>query len=74
MTNVEQAIADFYGIAKAHKIRAYQIANEAGLTRVTLSNWKSKRNEPTLGAWLLEHRLQVVGPLHFTHLALVHWH
>lgn len=53
MTNVEQAIADFYGIAKAHKIRAYQIANEAGLTRVTLSNWKSKRNEPTLGAWLL---------------------
>jgi transcriptional regulator with XRE-family HTH domain len=53
MTNVEQAVADFYGIAKAHKIRAYQIANEAGLTRVTLSNWKSKRNEPTLGAWLL---------------------
>jgi len=53
MTNVDQAIAEFYSVARAHKIRAYQIANEAGLTRVTLSNWKSKRNEPTLGAWLL---------------------
>lgn len=53
MTNVDRAIAEFYGVARAHKIRAYQIANEAGLTRVTLSNWKSKRNEPTLGAWLL---------------------
>jgi len=53
MTNVDQAIAEFYDLARVHKIRAYQIANEAGLTRVTLSNWKSKRNEPTLGAWLL---------------------
>lgn len=53
MTNVDRAIAEFYDLAKSHKIRAYQIANEAGLTRVTLSNWKSKRNEPTLGAWLL---------------------
>jgi hypothetical protein len=53
MTNVDRAIAEFYVVAKAHKIRSYQIANEAGLTRVTLSNWKSKRNEPTLGAWLL---------------------
>lgn len=53
MTNVDQAIAEFYNLARTHKIRAYQIANEAGLTRVTLSNWKSKRNEPTLGAWLL---------------------
>lgn len=53
MTNVDQAISIFYSLAREHKIRAYQIANEAGLTRVTLSNWKSKRNEPTLGAWLL---------------------
>ena len=53
MTNVDQAIADFYTLAKSHKIRAYQIAEEAGITRVTLSNWKRKRNEPTLGAWLL---------------------
>jgi hypothetical protein len=53
MTNVDRAIAEFYSVARVHKIRAYQIANEAGLTRVTLSNWKSKRNEPTLGAWLL---------------------
>ena len=53
MDYTAHAVAELYGIAKTHKIRAYQIANEAGLTRVTLSNWKSKRNEPTLGAWLL---------------------
>ena len=53
MTNVEQAIADFFKLAKSHKIRACKIATEAGITRVTLSNWKSGRNEPTLGAWLL---------------------
>ena len=53
MTNVEQAIADFFSLAKLHKIRAYQIANEAGITRVTLSNWKTDRCEPTLSAWLL---------------------
>ena len=44
MTNVEQTIADFFKLAKSHKIRAYKIANEAGLTRVTLSNWKIGRN------------------------------
>ncbi len=53
MTNVEQAIADFFKLAKSHKIRACKIATEAGITRVTLSNWKSGRNEPTLGAWLM---------------------
>jgi transcriptional regulator with XRE-family HTH domain len=53
MTNVDRAIAEFYGVARAHKIRACKIAIEAGITRVTLSNWKSGRTEPTLGAWLL---------------------
>lgn len=53
MTNVEQAVADFFKLAKSHKIRACKIATEAGITRVTLSNWKSGRNEPTLGAWLM---------------------
>jgi transcriptional regulator with XRE-family HTH domain len=52
MTSAEQAIADFFSIAKTHKIRAYQIANEAGITRVTLSNWKSNRTDPQLGIWL----------------------
>jgi hypothetical protein len=52
MTSVEQTIADFFKLAKSHKIRAYQIANEAGITRVTLSNWKSNRTEPQLGAWM----------------------
>lgn len=52
MTSAEQAIADFFSLAKTHKIRAYQIANEAGITRVTLSNWKSNRTDPQLGIWL----------------------
>jgi hypothetical protein len=52
MTTVQQTIADFFTVAKQHKIRAYQIANEAGITRVTLSNWKTDRCEPTLAAWL----------------------
>jgi len=52
MTSAEQTIADFFKLAKSHKIRAYQIANEAGITRVTLSNWKSNRTEPQLGIWL----------------------
>jgi transcriptional regulator with XRE-family HTH domain len=52
MDYTAQAISEFYALAKAHKIRAYQIANEAGITRVTLSNWKSKRSEPTLSAFL----------------------
>ena len=53
MTSVDIAIADFFVRAKKYKIRSYQIGNEAGITRVTLSNWKTKRNEPTLSAWLL---------------------
>jgi transcriptional regulator with XRE-family HTH domain len=52
MTNVEQTIADFFKLAKTHKIRACKIANEAGITRVTLSNWKNERTEPQLGVWL----------------------
>ena len=52
MTQVERAIAEFFNLAKAHKIRACKIANEAGITRVTLSNWKNGRTEPQLGAWL----------------------
>lgn len=52
MTQVERAITEFFKLAKAHKIRACKIAIEAGITRVTLSNWKSGRTEPQLGAWL----------------------
>lgn len=52
MTDVEQTIADFFKLAKAHKIRACKIASEAGITRVTLSNWKAGRTEPQLGIWL----------------------
>jgi len=52
MNYTAQAIENLYALAKSHNIRAYQIATEAGLTRVTLSNWKSHRNEPTLNAFL----------------------
>jgi len=52
MTQVERAIAEFFNLAKAHKIRACKIATEAGITRVTLSNWKSGRTEPQLGVWI----------------------
>lgn len=52
MDYTAQAISNLYALAKEHNIRAYQIANEAGITRVTLSNWKSKRSEPTLSAFL----------------------
>jgi len=52
MDYTAQAVSDLYALAKQHKIRAYQIANEAGITRVTLSNWKNKRSEPMLGAYL----------------------
>jgi transcriptional regulator with XRE-family HTH domain len=51
MTKVENEVANFFSYAKAHKIRACKIATEAGITRVTLSNWKSGRTEPQLGAW-----------------------
>lgn len=52
MDYTAQAVSDLYKLANTHKIRAYQIANEAGITRVTLSNWKSGRSEPTLSAFL----------------------
>jgi transcriptional regulator with XRE-family HTH domain len=53
MTTVQETIAEFFNVAKLYKIRACQIANEAGITRVTLSNWKTDRCEPTLSAWLM---------------------
>jgi transcriptional regulator with XRE-family HTH domain len=52
MDYTAHAIAELYAVAKHHKIKAYEIANEAGITRVTLSNWKNKRSEPMLGAYL----------------------
>ena len=53
MSTVQDTIADFFTVAKQHKIRACHIAKEAGITRVTLSNWKTDRCEPTLFAWLM---------------------
>jgi transcriptional regulator with XRE-family HTH domain len=53
MTEIEKAITGLYNVAGSHKITASQLANEAGISRMTLSNWKHKRNEPTLSAWLL---------------------
>jgi hypothetical protein len=52
MNQVQNEIANFFSYARTHKIRACKIAIEAGITRVTLSNWKSGRTEPQLGAWI----------------------
>jgi hypothetical protein len=52
MNQVQNEIANFFSYARTHKIMACKIAIEAGITRVTLSNWKSGRTEPQLGAWL----------------------
>jgi len=52
MDYTAHAIAELYAVARHHNIKAYEIANEAGITRVTLSNWKNKRSEPMLGAYL----------------------
>ncbi len=52
MTNVDQVIADFFNRAYAQRVKICEIADEAGLTRVTMSNWRSGRHGPQLGAWM----------------------
>jgi transcriptional regulator with XRE-family HTH domain len=41
-----------YGRAAEHNITAGKLAKAAGLSRVTLSNWKRKRSTPMLEAYL----------------------
>jgi transcriptional regulator with XRE-family HTH domain len=52
MTLSYQAIMRIYGRAAEHNISAGKLAAAAGLSRVTLSNWKCQRSTPMLEAYL----------------------
>lgn len=52
MTLSHQAVMRIYGRAAEHQITAGQLAAAAGLSRVTLSNWKCQRATPMLEAYL----------------------
>jgi transcriptional regulator with XRE-family HTH domain len=52
MTLSHQAVMRIYGRAAEHNITAGKLAKAAGLSRVTLSNWKRERSTPMLEAYL----------------------
>lgn len=52
MSLSHQAVMRIYGRAAEHKITAGKLATAAGLSRVTLSNWKNERSTPLLEAYL----------------------
>lgn len=52
MTLSHKAVMRIYGRAAEHKITAGKLATAAGLSRVTLSNWKRERSTPMLEAYL----------------------
>ncbi len=52
MTRSERAIGKLYGRAAEHRIKMPQLADRAGVTRVTLSNWRSGRSTPLLEMYL----------------------
>lgn len=52
MTRSERAIGKLYGRAAEHRIKMTQLADRAGVTRVTLSNWRSGRSTPLLEMYL----------------------
>jgi transcriptional regulator with XRE-family HTH domain len=52
MTLSHQAVMRIYGRAAEHNITAGKLAKAAGLSRVTLSNWKRNRSTPMLEAYL----------------------
>ncbi len=52
MTLSYQAIMRIYARAAQHNITAIELAKAAGLSRVTLSNWKRQRSTPMLEAYL----------------------
>lgn len=52
MTRSERAVSRLYGKAAEHKISMTALAEAAGVTRVTLSNWRSGRTIPTLEGFL----------------------
>ncbi len=52
MTLSHKAVMRLFGLAAEHNISAGKLAAAAGLSRVTLSNWKCKRSTPMLEAYL----------------------
>ena len=52
MTLSYQAIMRIYGRAAEHNISAGKLAAAAGISRVTLSNWKCQRSTPMLEPYL----------------------
>lgn len=52
MSKVENAVADLYAEMGRHRITAVALADRAGITRVSLGNWRNGRAIPSLSAWL----------------------
>lgn len=52
MTRSEQAVGRIYGRAAEHRITMTKLAEAAGVTRVTLANWRSGRTSPRLEEFL----------------------
>jgi transcriptional regulator with XRE-family HTH domain len=52
MTLSHKAVMRLFGRAAEHNITAGKLATAAGLSRVTLSNWKRERSTPMLEAYL----------------------
>jgi transcriptional regulator with XRE-family HTH domain len=52
MTLSHKAVMRIFGRAAEHQITAGKLADAAGLSRVTLSNWKCQRATPMLEAYL----------------------
>lgn len=52
MTRSERAIGRLYGKAAEYRIPMTALAEAAGITRVTLSNWRSGRTIPGLELYL----------------------
>ena len=52
MTRSEKAFAKICGKAAEHRITMTELADTAGITRVTLSNWRAGRTVPLLEIFL----------------------
>lgn len=52
MSLTKIAVAGMFAEADQHRITMTELARQAGVTRVTLSNWRSGRTIPLLDAYL----------------------
>ena len=51
-TKVQAAMAKFFARMLAAGVNLSQLSRASGITRVTLSNWKHAKSEPTLEKYL----------------------